>query len=278
MPAKLTGSELLEANQVLKTKQGKAELLLTPGVFFRAGDNSEVRMVSPGLANTRVDLMKGSAILEVDELFRENDLAVAVDGTTTRIDKTGLYAFNANQLAVSVLDGKATVYEGDSHITLKKGHEVLLANGEPFKSQHLDKQAVETDPLYRWSKLRSEYEAEANVDAAQMVVAYGGWFGPGWYWDPFWDFYAFLPGDGMLFSPFGWGLYSPGWVRWAPYYGHYHYPVVRGRGFRSSGPVAHPYNGARGFAMAPRIPSGFHGGFGGFHGGGGGFRGGFGRR
>ena len=43
-------------------------MLLTPGVYFRLGDNSEVRMVSPGLADTRVELVKGSALLEVDQL------------------------------------------------------------------------------------------------------------------------------------------------------------------------------------------------------------------
>jgi len=86
LPAKQNGSTLLETNQVLDTGQGKAELLLTPGVYFRLGDNSEVRMVSPGLADTRVELVKGSAMLEVDQLYKENDLSVMIGATTTRID------------------------------------------------------------------------------------------------------------------------------------------------------------------------------------------------
>ena len=269
LTAKSAGSAMVEPNQTLDTGQGNAEMLLTPGVFFRLGNNSEARMVSPGLANTSVELVQGSGMLEVTELFKENDLSVLVDGATTRIEKTGLYDFNAAQPAVSVLDGKATVYEGDAHVTLKKGREVLLASGQPFKAQKLNKEAVETDPLYRWSKLRSEYESQANIDAAQTIVVNGGWYGPGWYWDPFWDFYAFLPGDGILYSPFGWGFYSPWHVWGAPYHGHYRYPVAPGHGFRGGqvGRVAPP---AR---MAPM--SGFHGGFqgsGGFHGGFGGAR------
>jgi hypothetical protein len=56
---KSVGSAQVEANQVLDTGQGKAELLLTPGVFFRLGDHSKVRMVSAGLANTKVELGEG---------------------------------------------------------------------------------------------------------------------------------------------------------------------------------------------------------------------------
>ena len=260
LSTKSIGSAQLETNQVLDTGNGKAELLLTPGVFFRLGNASEVRMVSPGLADTSVELVKGSAMLEVADLFKENNLSVMVNGATTRIEKTGLYEFNADQPAVRVLDGKATVYEGDAHVTLKKGHQVLLAQ-QPMKSRSINKEAFEADDLYRWSKLRSEYEAEANMDAARTVVVNGGWWGPGWYWDPFWSCYAFLPGSGILYSPFGWGFYSPGLIWRAP--GFYHYPVGRGYGFRGAPPVANHFE-------APRMGS--MGGFGGFHGGGFGHR------
>jgi len=264
LSANSAGSALVETNQLLDTGRGNAELLLTPGVFFRVGDNSEVRMVSPGLADTRVELLKGSGMLEVTELFKENDLAVLVDGATTRIEKRGLYDFNADLSAVSVLDGKATVSEGGAHLTLGKGHEALLANGQALKSQKLNKEAIETDPLYRWSSLRSQYEAEANLDAARTVVVNGGWYGPGWYWDPYWNFYSFLPGAGMLYSPFGWGFYSPGWAWRAPNY--YHYPVIGGHGWRTAPPMARHFDG--GGREAPLMAPHF-GSMGGFHGGGG---------
>jgi uncharacterized membrane protein YgcG len=269
------GSALLETSQVLTTGQGRAELLLTPGIFLRTGDNSEVRMVSPGLADTQVELVHGSALLEVTELFKENNLSVLVNGVAARIDKKGLYDFNADQPAISVLDGEATVSQGDMHVTLKKGHTVLLASGQPLKAQSFKKDAVESDRLYRWSKLRSEYEAQANVETAQTIVVNGGWYGPGWYWDPFWSFYAFLPGDGILYSPFGWGFYSPGWVWRAPHRIYHPYPVVGGVP-RSTKPVA------AGSANATRASSGGSahgsggGGFAAHGGGGGGFGGGHG--
>src|ERR1700731_2321688 len=48
------GSVQVEPKQVLETGQGRAEMLLTPGVFLRVGENSAGRLVSPGLADTRV--------------------------------------------------------------------------------------------------------------------------------------------------------------------------------------------------------------------------------
>ena len=267
VPVKLNGSTLLGANQVLDTGQGKAEMLLTPGVYLRLGDNSEVRMVSPGLADTQVALTKGEVMLEVDQLYKENNLSVAMDGSTTRIDKEGLYSFQAGPAAVRVLDGKATVYEGDQHTDLKKGHEVVMANGAPLESQKLNKEAIETDPLYPWSKLRGQYLADANVNTGYSVMAYGGWYGPGWYWDPFWGFYSFLPAEGFLYSPFGWGFYSPFWVWGHPYLwsGHYGYPVAGGHPAIGHHAAPHAFRGTPGFSRHSEAPmaGGFHGG--GFH-------------
>jgi hypothetical protein len=301
---KSVGSTYLEPNQVLDTQNGNAELLLTPGVYLRLGHDSAVKMVSPDLAQTQVQLTRGSGIVEVDELFKENDLSVLLDGTTTRIEKVGLYDFNADQPSVKVLDGKAVTYEGDREVTLKKGHGALLAEDEPLTQQKFNNDVVENDPLYRWSKLRSEYATESNIAEGNDLLAGGGWWGPGWYWDPFWADFAFMPGWGMGWGPFGYPLFSPWCVGFAPYYGFwggyggvYHYPVKSGLDragtARSSPPLAHhPVAGSPGFHAFPRsmasarmgMPAGsFRGGMigGGFHGEGfhggdfGGFRGGF---
>jgi hypothetical protein len=281
---KSVGSTYLESNQELDTRNGNAEMLLTPGVYLRIGHNSAVRMISPGLADTQVQLTRGSAMLEVDELFKENNVSVVVDGATTRIEKVGLYDFNANHPSVKVLDGKAVTYEGDQKVNLKKGREALLAEAQPLARQKFDKNQVEEDPLYRWSTLRSEYATESNVDAANALMAEGGWWGPGWYWDPFWYDFAFMPGWGMMWGPFGWPFFSPWTVGWAPYYGfgyggrYYHYPVALGGGARALPPLAHqPTKGSAGFRALPRTMAMNRGGMptGGFRGAGvgGGFRG-----
>lgn len=207
------GSAELKSGQVLTTRNGKAEVLLTPGVFLRVGSNSEVRMISPGLADTEVKLDRGRAAVEVDEIHRENNLHVAEDGSTTRLLKTGLYGFSANPQEVQVFKGEARVRDGDHSVKVKGGHQVILGTGK-LHSRKFDKKVAEEAALYRFSKLRSDYLAEANARTVNTYV-YDGWYGPdwwygsGWYWTPWLSAYTFIPGNGILYSPFGWGFYSP---------------------------------------------------------------------
>src|SRR5581483_5247086 len=58
------GSTVLGPNQVIETGQGYAEVLLTPGAFLRVGHNSEVRLITAGLADTKLAVIHGSAMLE----------------------------------------------------------------------------------------------------------------------------------------------------------------------------------------------------------------------
>ncbi|MGP0075815.1 MAG: hypothetical protein ACLPWF_28195 [Bryobacteraceae bacterium] len=275
------GSAQLGPNQVLETGQGRAELLLTPGVFLRVGDNSAVRLVSPGLTNTRVEVLRGQAIVEVTELFKDNNLWIAMNGTSTRLDKEGLYAFNANTQLVQVFDGQATVEQNDRTKELKKGKELAL-NGN-WKTAKFDTKAqTSEDPLYAWSNLRSEYEAEASMQSARNIFVAGWpyWYGPGWYWNPYWGMYGFIPGDGIWYSPFGWPFYSP----WVVGFG-YGYGYGYGHGYFGRGLMGHGHIAGSAIASGARF-AGHGGGLGrgGFAGGGlaggmhGGFGGGGGRR
>jgi hypothetical protein len=224
-----TGSAVVEPNQVLATQNGYAEVLLSPGAFLRIGHNSEIRMISAGLADVQVQLNHGSALVESADLVKGSVLEVMLNGAVTQIEHGGLYAFDADGQSVRVLDGKAQVRLGDGGTTLKKGDEVLLASDRPFKKRDFSVKSAESEPLYVWSKVRSREQSEANVHAANLIVTGGGWYGPGWYWDPFWSGYAFLPGVGVWNSPFGWGFYSPRFIYGAPLiYGRGYY----GRAFR----------------------------------------------
>ena len=278
------GAAQLGPNQMLETGQGRAELLLTPGVFLRLGDDSAVRLVSPELTNTRVEVLRGQAILEVTQLFKDNNLWIAMNGTSTRLDKEGLYAFNANTQLVQVFDGQATVQQNDRTKELKKGKELAL-NGN-WKTANFDTKAQTTqDPLYAWSNLRSEYEAEASMQSARNVFVGGGpsWYGPGWYWNPYWGMYGFIPGDGIWYSPFGWPFYSP----WAVGFGYgYGFGHGFGHGYIGRGLMGHGHISGSAIASGGRFAGHAGAGFGrsGFAGGGfaggmhGGFGGGGGRR
>lgn len=288
------GKTELNAGQSLETQAGKAELLLTPGVFFRLGDNSSVTMISPSLTDTELRLDKGEATVEVAELHPENNVVIVEDGAKARLTKTGFYDFDADHGLVRVYQGEANVQVNGRDIEVKNEHQLALGTGGSMKPEKFDKESQ--DDLYRWSSLRSSYLAEANVDRAQDYQMATNWYGAGWDWDPYYGAYTFIPGDGIFYSPFGWGFYSPFDVGFAPFlfFGHFnhrfddrdfHHFGDRGRFGNGERHEAHYYahvdhgvyrglghSGHSGFAGHPgAAAAGFHGGnsSGGFHGGGG---------
>jgi FecR protein len=281
--ANQVGQLVAAPGQVISTADGKAEMLLTPGVFLRLDANSAVKMISPSLTRTTVELLQGKAMVEADQVEKENHIAVVDHGANTWIEKHGVYEFNAANPMVAVYDGKAQVREDDRTRDVGKGEEVALTQNPKLKTRDFNRKTE--DDLYAWSKLRSEYVSEANMASAQTIVMGnpGWWYGTGWYWNPWFDSWAFVPGDGFLYSPFGFGFYSPAfWGAYAPFYyrpgfGFYGRP---GFGYAARGPVAAGRVGAvapafRGGALGGFRGSamgGFRGGFGGFHGGVGGRR------
>src|SRR5260221_5924243 len=221
------GKSELNPGQSLETGVGKAELLLTPGVFFRLGDNSSVTMISPSLTDTELRLDKGEAAVEVAELHPENNVVIAENGAKVRLAKTGLYDFDADRDIVRVYQGQANVQVNGQDIEVKKEHQLAFNAGGPMKPEKFDKEQVQDD-LYRWSSLRSSYLAEANVDRAQVYQM--GSYGAGWDWDPYYGAYTFVPGNGIFYSPFGWGFYSAFDVGFAPFFffGHFDHDFDRG--------------------------------------------------
>ena len=304
LSSKSVGTVALNAGQTLSTENGRVEVLLTPGVFLRLGNDTTIKMVSPSLLNTKVNVQTGEATVEVDEYHSRQNLMVEEDGSTAYLVHTGLYDFDPQQGAIRVIKGQAVVVYNDHHVRVNQGREVnLFPETAKLKTTKFDVSQYKKDnPLYSWTKLRSQYLAEANVNEAPYLYGYGGWglgwgwgpgvygwYGPGWYWNPWFASYTFIPGAGIIDSPFGWGFYSPWSVGLAPYsvYGG----TVRhfGRGFNSWGMRSngHPivqrggrFNaGLRGFRNPAGVGNqGFRGGDD-FHGGGfggGGFHGGFG--
>jgi len=210
------GKTELKPGQSLGTQTGKVELLLTPGVFLRLGDNSSVTMISPSLTDTELRLNKGEATAEVAELHPENNVVIVEDGAKVRLTKTGFYDFDADRNIVRVYQGQANVQLNGKDVEVKDEHQLALGVGGSTKPEKFDKETQ--DDLYRWSSLRSSYLAEANLDRAQDYQIATNWYGAGWDWDPYYDAYTFIPGDGIFYSPFGWGFYSPFDVGFAPFF------------------------------------------------------------
>lgn len=296
LSSKSVSNTQVEKGQMISTANGKAEVLLMPGVFLRLGANSAVEMISPSLTRTEVKVVQGRANVEVDQLYKENLFLVDMPNGQAHLTKKGLYGFDAGNSTLRVFDGEAEIYPGADlntnvqAIKVKGGRQIALS-GEPAKPQKFDKDSAKDD-LYNWSSLRSQYLGEANINLAQAYAGTASFY-PGWYWAGGPVGYTWLPGNGLFWNPFGYGFYSPYYIGgggfiygrygrgfypgFYPGYGYGGYYGYRGGryigGYPRGGVVGRPYGGFTGGV------GGFHGG-GGFHGspGGGGSRGGGGRR
>jgi hypothetical protein len=220
------GSVDLRPGQVLNTgTDGKTEVLLGPGQIFRLGDNSSAQMISDN--PPELELTKGQATVQLLP-NRTGAVLVREAGATARLQKTGLYFFDADRARVLVYKGEAEVQAGNRTLTVKSGRAVELnqsglnQNGlnqsGNLKTAKYDKKELERNDLVQFSGLRSEYLAEANAEAAHgYYMNSTGWYGPGWYWSPaFWT-YTWVPGDDAFCDPFGWCYYSPLWALNSPF-------------------------------------------------------------
>ncbi len=246
----------IKVNETFRTEEGRAEILLTPGSFLRVAENSEVRMLSNQLSDTRLELIKGEILVESVDFTKDsaaakvkgNVISVLFNGTTTILEKAGLYGFTSDPSRLRVYEGEALVKTASDQLTLKKGKETQL--GGTLMAEKFDAKAG--DELTRWSSRRAGYLATANVSAARSMYndsnnwsSYGnGYMGGsmagsmvgsmgGWFFNPMFGMYTFVPMGGMAFSPFGYSYFSPYAAGYYyPYYGGSYYP---GSGYYNSG-------------------------------------------
>lgn len=216
-------SVFVNVNDTLSTDSGKAEVLLTPGVFLRIGDNSAIKMISPSLTDGQVEVLRGEAMIEAPGLLKDNDVTILDHQGTIKIAKEGLYRISADAPpTAAVLEGKAEVFFGNEKIELGKGRETVI--GPVLKAEKFD--ATKGDDLYAWSVVRSEYDAASSYQTSRNInlsgnggwwdYGYNGYYGSGWFWNNGFDTWAWLPASGAFYSPFGWGFYAPGLVGYAP--------------------------------------------------------------
>jgi len=270
----------IKENQKFRTEDGRAEILLTPGVFLRMGENSSIQMVSNKLTDTRVEVFSGSVMVECDEIqkndAKDNAVMLLYKGDTMVLVKHGLYRVDTDPARFQVYDGEAIVKGDSGQVTLRSGKETALTG--VLMAENFDKKSV--DDLYLWSSQRSSYLAKASVSSATTLRnSSGGGYSP-WQYNSMFGMFTYVPYGGMAYSPFGWGFYSPYSVFGSPYY----YAPYGYGGYGYSGGTAgrtvsfSPYTGSRWGSGSPATrglsagggAASAGGGGGGFSGGGGG--------
>ncbi len=237
----------MKNDQVLETAEGRAEILLTPGVFLRVAENSSVKMLSNKLSDTALEIQSGTAMVEVDELMRDNAITLRYQDATISLAKVGLYRLDAGDPGrLRVYDGDADVTYGLKTVQVHKGKQVELK--EALLASSFD--TKDTDAFYRWVSRRSEYISAANVSSAHAAGHYGlsavtpcaGQAstsadpsallvnGTAGYCSPYGDPYGYSSMYGMAYgySPYGSWMFNP-------YYGMFTYLPGYGYGYNPFG-------------------------------------------
>jgi hypothetical protein len=216
----------LKEKSVLRTEAGRAEVLLTPGVFLRIGENSAIKLIDNRLSDTRVELLKGTAMVECDDPMKENAVTMIYGDFQVHVRKTAVMESASNPAELKVFHGEAEVELNGTVSVVKAGK--ALPFTQALAQERFDPKAS-GDELTRWSQERSEAVAVANVSAAKSLRDSGtgtfgfSGFGPGgmggignasmpygsWYYNPYYSMYTYLPMNGMFFNPYGYGFFSP---------------------------------------------------------------------
>lgn len=218
----------IKENEILSTKDGRAEVLLTPGVILRLGENSSIKMITNRLIDTRLELLTGSASVEADQIAKDNGVTIACKGGQVSLVKAGIYRFDADPGQVRVYKGEAQV-ASNGNTTVVGGGKMMMLTGTEASVTKFDEN--ETDSLDNWSHRRGEYMAMANASAAKSLTSSGalsslGWGlgGPctgAWGFNQWYGMMTYIPCSGMFVSPWGYQFWSPYTVMRAYYPGMY---------------------------------------------------------
>ncbi len=247
-PADFSGVHFSDVreNALVRTGDGRAEVLLTPGVVLRLGENSSLRMISNRLIDTRLELLSGSAVVEADQIAKETSVTLVCKQAVVTLPKAGLYRLDAEPALLKVFKGEATV-EGVGDERQVAGGHMMTLEGQSASIEKFDTE--NTDALDRWSHRRGSYLAMANTSAANSLLnssaGYGG-YGLGgygmagwgmqgcssaWAYNMYFNMMTYMPCYGSLWSPYGYRFWSP----YSVYYYSGYAPGIYGGGASRTG-------------------------------------------
>jgi hypothetical protein len=151
---------------ILRTEEGRAEVLLTPGVFLRMGQRTAIRMIANNLADTRVEFQAGSAFVDSGEPNSGTSVTLLYKNWRVHFLQKGVYRIDADPARLWVREGEAEVFAGPA------GQPVPVEPGAslPFADVLApDRSSLEpTDALSNWASGRSQSISADNAITAQI--------------------------------------------------------------------------------------------------------------
>jgi hypothetical protein len=150
----------------LRTADGRAEVLLTPGVFLRMNDHTAICMVASDLADTRVELLTGSIMVESGEPNPGTSVTLVYQGWGVHLLGQGTYRFDADPPRLWVRRGEVEVFAGGGGqpVTVEAGMSL------PFTDVLVPDQSIgePDDSLRDWTAGRSQSISADDAITAQI--------------------------------------------------------------------------------------------------------------
>jgi len=158
-PAMRQGSEL-------RTEDGRAEVLLTPGVFLRMADHSSVQMISSDLGDTQVELRAGHVIVDSGEPNPDTSVTLIYSRWRVHLLQKGVYRMDSDPARLCVREGKAEAFASPANqpVTVEQGSSLPFA--DVLVADRTDPEPG--DALSDWSKGRGESIVADNAITAQI--------------------------------------------------------------------------------------------------------------
>lgn len=152
----------MKDGSILRTGKGRAELLLTPGVYLRMDENTSVRMHSNSLTNTRLEVTSGSVILDNLNATSSDPVLLTYDESEVRFPKQGIYRIDCEL-------GELQAYRGEAQVL----HHGATTTIDPSQVYYFQLEITTTkfgdgamDEFYDWAHNRSEVLADQNQMAS----------------------------------------------------------------------------------------------------------------
>lgn len=246
----LIGGDELRTGDIVKTGlSGRAEILLNPGSYLRIAENSEVVLADASLDNLKIQVLSGSAILEVSMGSGDKGIFATLITPHAKflVVEGGIYRLNVDQSRSIALVRKGklvlpqegaqqvvkrdlvTIYNNDGFKTsiigtvVKSKNKIVVEGTSPLVAS-LDKR--DEDGFDDWSKDRAKTLVAANQRLSNRALnrsLLGAWGNSFWVYNPFRNCYTYLPGWYGFSSPYGYGYTT----YCNPYYRRY-YPTNGG--------------------------------------------------
>ncbi len=146
----------VKEGSVLRSAKGRAEVILAPGVFLRLDENSELRMISTNLQDARLELQRGSAIIESSAEQFPKPATLIYKDWQIRLPKPGRYRVDSEPPQIKVYAGAAELSLPGKTVTVDESRRFSFSAG--FVKEE---DSSKPDALDLWVKERDKVMSAA---------------------------------------------------------------------------------------------------------------------